>query len=136
VENGRVAVGPVEPAVGDLLVRGLGEVDAVPAEVRRRVGARGGARHAAPRAVLVVVLAASGPAARLERRAEPCSSARGGSEEGAKEETECEGDGDHTHTGRAAAPRLVPARQFNAARARARVGNVQEQCPLSARSGT
>jgi hypothetical protein len=34
-------------------------VDAVPAEVRRRVGARGGARHAAPRAVLVVVLASA-----------------------------------------------------------------------------
>ena len=59
VQDGRAAVRPLEPAVGDLLVRGLGEVDAVPAEVRRRVGARGGTRHAAPRAVLVVVLAAA-----------------------------------------------------------------------------
>jgi hypothetical protein len=72
-DDGRAAVGAVEPAVGDLLVRGLGEVDAVPAEVRRRVGAGVGARHAAPRAVLVVVLAAAGAAARLERRAEPCA---------------------------------------------------------------
>jgi hypothetical protein len=48
-------------------------VDAVPAEVRRRVGARRRARHPAPRAVLVVELAAAGAAARLERRAEPCS---------------------------------------------------------------
>jgi hypothetical protein len=72
VEDGGAAVGPVEPAVGDLLVGGLGEVDAVPAEVRRRAGARGRARHAAPRAVLVVVLAAPRAAARLEHRAEPC----------------------------------------------------------------
>ena len=67
-----VAEGAVEPSVGDLLVRGLGEVDAVPAEVRRRAGAGGGARHAAPRAVGVVVLASPRPAARLEHRAEPC----------------------------------------------------------------
>ena len=73
MEDGRVAVGAAEPAVGDLLVGGLGEVDAVPAEVRRRVGARRRARHPAPRAVLVVELAAAGAAARLERRAEPCT---------------------------------------------------------------
>lgn len=58
VEDGWVAVGPVEPSVGDLLVRRLGEVDAIPAEMRRRVRARVRPRHAAPRAVLVVELAA------------------------------------------------------------------------------
>ena len=73
VEDGRVAEGAVEPAVGDLLVGGLGEVDAVPAEVRRRAGAGGGARHPAPRAVGVVVLASPRPAARREHRAEPCT---------------------------------------------------------------
>ena len=73
MEDGRVAVGAAEPAVGDLLVRGLGEVDAVPAEVRGGAGARGRALHPAPGAVLVVVLAAARPAARLEHRAEPCN---------------------------------------------------------------
>jgi hypothetical protein len=68
-----VAVGPVEPAVGDLLVRGLRQVDAVPAQRRRRVGARVRALHAAPRAVLVVVLATAGAAARPQVRAEPCT---------------------------------------------------------------
>jgi hypothetical protein len=37
----------VEPAVGDLPVRGLGHVDAVPAHVRRRVGAHARALLAA-----------------------------------------------------------------------------------------
>ena len=73
VKDGRAAVAPSEPAVGDLLVRGLGEVDAVPAEVRGGAGARGRALHPAPGAVLVVVLAAARPAARLEHRAEPCN---------------------------------------------------------------
>jgi hypothetical protein len=66
-----VAVGPADPAVGDLPVRRLRQVDAVPAERRRRVGARVRAGHAAARAVLVVVLAAAGAAARPEVRAEP-----------------------------------------------------------------
>jgi hypothetical protein len=72
VEDGRAAIRAVEPSVGDALVGRLGEVDAVPAEVRRGAGARGRARHPTPRAVLIVVLAATGPAARLEHRVEPC----------------------------------------------------------------
>ena len=68
-----VAEGAVEPAVGDLLVGGLGEVDAVPAEVVGRVGARRRALHSAPRAVGVVVLASPGAAARLENRVETCT---------------------------------------------------------------
>jgi hypothetical protein len=66
-----VAVGPADPAVGDLPVRRLRQVDAVPAERRRRVRARVRAGHAAPRAVLVVVLAAAGAAAGPEVGAEP-----------------------------------------------------------------
>jgi hypothetical protein len=48
-------------------------VDAVPAEVARRAGAGGGAGHAAPRRVGVVVLASPRPAARLKHRAETCT---------------------------------------------------------------
>lgn len=40
MEDGRATVRAVEPAVSDLLVSCLGEVDAVPAKMRRRVGAR------------------------------------------------------------------------------------------------
>jgi hypothetical protein len=73
VKDGRAAVAPLEPAVSDLLIRGLGEVDAVPAEVRGGAGTRGRALHSASGAVLVVVLAAARPAARPEHRAEPCN---------------------------------------------------------------
>ena len=65
-----MAVGAADPPVGDLLVRRLREVDAVPAERRRRVGAGVRAGHAAARAVLVVVLAAAGAAACPEVGAE------------------------------------------------------------------
>ncbi|BAS95963.1 Os06g0129650, partial [Oryza sativa Japonica Group] len=69
--NGRVAVGSPEPAAGDDPVRRLRRVRAVPAHGARRVGARGGAPHAAPRHVLPVVLAAPRAAARRDAAPEP-----------------------------------------------------------------
>jgi len=77
VLNGRVAVGALEPAVGDGAVGRLGEVDAVPDEVVARVGAGAGPGHAAPRLVVVVVLALpAGAAADLQPVLEPCSKCR------------------------------------------------------------
>lgn len=70
-QNGRVAVGSPEPAAGDDPVRRLRRVRAVPAHGARRVGARGGAPHAAPRHVLPVVLAAPRAAARRDAAPEP-----------------------------------------------------------------
>ena len=75
--NGRVAVGALEPAVGDGAVGRLREVDAVPDEVVARVGAGAGPGHAAPRLVVVVVLALpAGAAADLQPVLEPCSKCR------------------------------------------------------------
>lgn len=71
--NGRVAVWAFEPAVGDGAVGRLREVDAVPDEVVGRVSAGAGSGHAAPRLVVVVVLALpAGTAADLEAILEPC----------------------------------------------------------------
>ena len=65
--DGRVAVGALEPAVGDGAVGRFREVDAVPDEVVAGVGAGAGAGHAAPRLVVVVVLAlTAGAAAHLQ----------------------------------------------------------------------
>jgi len=73
VLNGRVAVGALEPAIGDGAVGRLGEVDAVPDEVVAWVGAGAGPGHAAPRTVVVVVLALpAGTAADLQPVLEPC----------------------------------------------------------------
>src|SRR6266508_3992434 len=77
VQNGRVGVGPVEPAVGDRAVGRLREVDAVPDEVVARVGAGAGPGHATPRLVVVVVRALSaGAAADLQPVLEPCKIAK------------------------------------------------------------
>lgn len=73
MEDGRVAVGALEPAIGDGVVGGLGEVDAVPDEVVGRVGAGAGPGHAAPRLVVVVVRPLpSRPAAHLQPVFQPC----------------------------------------------------------------
>ena len=75
VMDRRVAVGALEPAVGDGAVGRLREVDAVPDEVVAGVGAGAGTGHAAPRLVVVVVLAlTAGAAAHLQAVLEPCSS--------------------------------------------------------------
>lgn len=72
--DGRAAVGALEPAVGNGAVGRLGEVDAVPDEVVARVGAGAGPGHAAPRLVVVAVLALpAGAAADLEAVLEPCN---------------------------------------------------------------
>jgi len=73
VPNGRVAVGALEPAIGDGAVRRLREVDAIPDEVVARVSTGPGPGHATPRIVVVVVLALpTGAAADLQPVLEPC----------------------------------------------------------------
>ena len=78
VKDGRAAVAPFEPAVGDLLVRGLGEVDAVPAPVVGGVVAGVRPRLAAlGRQVEVVLAHARRPAARPRLLLqEPCAQNR------------------------------------------------------------
>jgi hypothetical protein len=76
-EYRRMSVGPVEPPLGNVAVDGLREVYAVPAHVRRRVGARGHPRHPAHGAAVPVV-GAAGAAARLQDVTDhhPCTHAR------------------------------------------------------------
>lgn len=63
----------MEDAVGDGVVGGLREVDAVPVGVRRRVLAHAGPPHAAAR-LRVEVVRAPAAAARLQRPVlEPCN---------------------------------------------------------------
>ena len=72
-----MGVRATKPAIGDAAVRRLGEVDAVPDEVVARVGAGAGPGHAAPRLVVVVVLALpAGAAADLQPVLEPCGKCR------------------------------------------------------------
>jgi hypothetical protein len=72
VLDARVAVGPLDPALGYGAVGRLREVDAVPDEVVAGVGAGAGPSHTAPRLVVVVVLALSaGAAAHLQAVLEP-----------------------------------------------------------------
>jgi hypothetical protein len=77
VENGRVGIGSPEPAIGDAVVRRLGEVDAVPVDVRRRVRAGGHAGHPARGAQVKIVLAAATAAAVPQRGVEAEARRRG-----------------------------------------------------------
>jgi hypothetical protein len=61
-QYGRVSVRAPEPAIGDEVVRRLGEMDAIRAHVCRWVAADACARHAADRGNVEVVLSAAGAA--------------------------------------------------------------------------
>jgi hypothetical protein len=72
-EEPGVGVGSVEDAVGDGVVGGLRQVDAVPVRVRRRVRAHAGSAYAAARYGVEVVWPAAATA-RLQRPfSETCS---------------------------------------------------------------
>lgn len=74
LEDWGLSIWPIQPAIGDIAVGGFGHVDAVPAHVRRRVGA-----HASTLLttlllqVEVVVALASSTTASLHSRAETCN---------------------------------------------------------------
>ena len=69
----RVRVGALDPGVGDEAVGRLGEVDAVPADVRVGVLAGGGAGEPARRAHVVVVRPAAAAARTQSAALVPCT---------------------------------------------------------------
>jgi hypothetical protein len=72
VQDGGIGVKPIQPTVGDVLVGGLGQVNAVPVYMCRWLTANGGARWATGCPRVVVVWPASAAARPDRLLGEPC----------------------------------------------------------------